>query len=67
MAYDNPRKFIQRAIKRPGALTRRAKAAGMSVAAYARSAMRKGSKASGLAKQQARFYAQVLRPASKKR
>ncbi len=36
MAKKKPKKWIQKAIKRPGALTRKAKAAGMTVAAFIR-------------------------------
>jgi hypothetical protein len=44
--------FIQGAIKRPGALTAKAKAAGMSVAEFA--AAHRGDK--GLTGEQSRFY-----------
>jgi hypothetical protein len=54
--------FIAGAVKRPGALTARAKAAGMTVDAYA-SAHRNDK---GLAGQQSRFYLDVLKPASSK-
>ena len=47
--------WIQGAIKRPGAFTAKAKRAGMSVQAYARKVLKKGSKASTLSKQQARL------------
>lgn len=60
---ERKRKFIASAIKRPGALTRKAKAAGMSVAEFARA----HAKDPGLTGQQARFYLNVLRPASRKR
>lgn len=58
---EHTHKFISKAIKRPGALTKKAKATGMSVAAFARRALRKGSKASTLTKQQAGFYSRVLK------
>ena len=45
--------WIKGAIKRPGAFTAKAKKAGMSVQAYARKVLKKGSKASTLTKQQA--------------
>lgn len=45
--------WIAGAIKRPGAFTRKAKAAGMGVQAYAGKVMRKGSKASLLTRRQA--------------
>ena len=47
--------WIQGAVKRPGAFTAKAKKAGMSVQAYARKVLKKGSKASTLTKQQARL------------
>ena len=47
--------WIQGAIKRPGAFTAKANKAGMSVQAYARKVLKKGSKASTLTKQQARL------------
>ena len=47
--------WIKGAIKRPGAFTAKAKKAGMSVQAYARKVLKKGSKASTLTKQQARL------------
>ncbi len=56
-------KFIQDAIKRPGALTRKAKAAGQSVAAFARA----HAHDSGLTGQQARFYLNVLKKVNRKR
>lgn len=59
--------FIAGAIKRPGALTKKAKAADMSMLGFAKKATSKGSKASTLTKQQANFYLHTLRPASKKK
>ena len=56
--------WIQGAIKRPGAFTAKAKRAGMSVQAYARKVLKKGSKASTLTKQQARL-AQTFKRMSK--
>ena len=47
--------WIQGAVKRPGAFTAKAKRAGMSVQAYARKVLKKGSKASKLTKQQSRL------------
>ena len=47
--------WIKGAVKRPGAFTAKAKKNGMSVQAYARKVLRKGSKASKLTKQQARL------------
>lgn len=59
------RKWISKAIKRPGALTRKAKAAGMSTMAFARA--KKGAK--GLTGQQARLAITLRGPkvAGKKR
>jgi hypothetical protein len=45
--------WIQGAIKRPGAFTAKAKAAGKSVGAYASFVLREGSEASTLTKRQA--------------
>jgi hypothetical protein len=56
--------WIQGAVKRPGAFTAKAKRAGMSVQAYARKVLKKGSKASTLTKQQARL-AQTFKRMSK--
>lgn len=58
------KKFIQNAIKRPGALSARAKRSGRSVAAQASHDRAHGSTQ---AKRQASFYQNVLKPASKKR
>ena len=54
--------FIQKAIKRPGALTAKAKAAGQSVAAFAAS----HEHAKGVTGQEARFYNHVLRKVKRK-
>jgi hypothetical protein len=45
--------WIQGAIKRPGAFTKKAKAAGMGVGAYANKVTKKGSKASSRTKREA--------------
>ena len=58
--------WIQGAIKRPGDLTRKAKAAGMSLSEYIRKVLRKGSRASKLTKYQARL-AITLRKLAKRR
>lgn len=55
--------FIQTAIKRPGALTAKAKGAGMTVDAYARAHQHD----TGLTGDQARFYLNVLRKANRRR
>ncbi len=47
------KKWIQGAIKRPGAFTAKAKKAKKTVSAYATSVLKKGSKATKLTKQQA--------------
>lgn len=66
MPSDTPgdRKFIQGAIKRPGALTRRAKRKGRSVQEEAKKGSKSGTK---LQKEQSNFFLNVLKPASKKR
>ena len=51
------KKFIKQAIKRPGALTAKAKAAGMSIDAFARA----HQSDSGLTGYQSRFYLKVLK------
>ncbi len=56
-------KFIAKAIKRPGALTRKADAAGESVPEFAQ----EHEHDSSLTGNQARFYEHVLKPASKHR
>jgi hypothetical protein len=58
--------WIKGAIKRPGAFTAKAKAAGESVAAYAKDVTKKGSKASARTKKQA-VLAQTLRKISARR
>lgn len=55
-------KFIQKAIKRPGALTAKAKAAGMSVSEYAA----KNAHAPGVTGDEARFYQNVLAKVNRK-
>jgi len=57
------KKWMQGAIKREGALTKKAKAAGMTVDAFAR----KHQHDPGLTGQQARMYLFALKPASKKK
>lgn len=61
-----PGKWIQSAIKRPGAFTKKAKARKMSVAEYAAKVTKSGSKASTLTKQQANL-AKTLRKISKRK
>ena len=53
--------LIEKSIKRPGALTRRAEEHGKSVAGEAAADVHR----SGLAGEQARFYENVLKPAAK--
>jgi hypothetical protein len=60
------RKWIQKAIKRPGAFTAKAKAAGMSVAGYASKVLRPGSGASTRTKRQAAL-ARTLRKIGRRR
>lgn len=47
------KKWIQKAIKNPGAFTKKAESAGMSVSAYASKVTKPGSKASTQTKRQA--------------
>lgn len=47
------KKWIQKAIKHPGAFTKKAESAGKSVSAYAKQVTKKGSKASATTKRQA--------------
>lgn len=54
------KKWIQKAIKHPGAFTAKAKKAGMSVSTYAKKVLKKGSKASATTKRQANL-ARTLR------
>ena len=58
--------WIKKAIKRPGAFTKKAKKAGMSTSAYAKKVTKKGSKASTRTKRQANL-AKTLRKISRKR
>ena len=53
MAKKSKARWIQGAIKRPGAFTKKAKKAGKSIAAYASSVLKKGSKAGATTKRQA--------------
>jgi len=57
-------KWIQGAIKRPGAFTKKAKAAGMSVSEFANKVTKEGSKASTQTKRQANL-AKTLKKMSK--
>ena len=60
------KEFIDPAIKRPGAFRKKAKAAGMSVPAYAAKVTKKGSKASTRTKRQANL-AKTLRKLGRRR
>ena len=60
------KKWIKKAIKRPGAFTKKAKAAGMSVSEYAEKVTKKGSKASSRTKRQANL-AKTLKKMPKKK
>lgn len=53
MAQKKKKKWIQGAIKNPGAFSRKAKSAGMSTSAYASKVLKKGSTASATTKRQA--------------
>jgi len=57
-------KWIQKAISRPGAFTKKAKAAGKSVPAYANQVTKEGSRASTQTKRQAAL-AKTLRKLGK--
>lgn len=59
-------KWIQKAIKRPGAFTKKAKKAGLSVSAYASKVLKKGSTASTRTKRQAAL-AKTLKKLRKKK
>ena len=61
------KKFIAGAIKRPGALTAKAKAAGMSTKAFEKKATAPGSKMSALTKREANFakFLNKVRPKGK--
>jgi len=63
MAKD--KKWIQKAIKEPGSFSAKAKKAGKSTAAYAKSVLKKGSKATMKTKRQAKL-AQTLSSMRKK-
>ncbi|MCX7854322.1 MAG: hypothetical protein N2383_16265 [Caldilineales bacterium] len=54
-------KWIQKAIRRPGAFTAKAKRAGLSVAAYASKVLKKGSRADATTKRQAVLYRTLRR------
>lgn len=59
----NKKLNIKKAIKRPGELTKKAKAAGMTLYQYAT----KHAKDKGVTGYQARFYLNTLRPLNKKK
>jgi hypothetical protein len=59
-------KWIQKAIKRKGAFSRKAKRAGMSTSAYASKVLKKGSKASTQTKRQAALAQTLSRMRRKK-
>lgn len=50
------KKWIKKAIKHPGAFTAQSKKAGMSVRAFARKVLAKGSKASATTKRRANLF-----------
>ena len=60
MAKKKDKKFIQKAIKRPGALTAKAKAAGKSIDAYCAQ-----GNLSTLSQRQCNFYQKVLKKVNK--
>ena len=61
------RKWIKKAIKRPGAFSAKAKRAGMSTAAYATKVLKKGSRASAQTKRQASLARTLSKMRKKKR
>ena len=61
------KKWIQKAIKRPGAFTKKAKDAGMSTTEYANKVLKKGSKASTRTKRQAALAKTLGKMRKKKR
>ena len=66
MAKKSKARWIQGAIKRPGAFTKKAGKAGKSVAGYASSVLKKGSKAGATTKRQAAL-AKTLRKIGRRR
>jgi len=67
MATRRKKKWIQGAIKRPGAFSAKAKRAGVSTTAYARRVLKKGSRASATTKRQARLALTLGKMRKKKR
>ena len=65
VSFDAERTPIGQKIKRPGALTRKAKRAGMSVANFSKHVLDDPTKFTKLTRQQAGFYHNVLRKGSK--
>ena len=61
------KKWIKKAIKRPGAFKKKAKKAGMSTSAYANKVLKKGSKASPRTKKQATLAKTLGKMRKKKR
>ena len=66
MAKNSGGKWIQKAIKKPGAFTAKAKAAGKSVSAFAKQATKPGSKASTTTKRQANLAKTLSKMRKKK-
>lgn len=61
------RKWIQRAVRRPGAFTAKARSHGMGVQAYAHKVLAKGSKASTRTKRQAALAVRFKRMANRRK
>lgn len=59
-------KWMQGAVKHPGAFTKKAKSAGESIGKFAKDVLKKGSKASGKTKKQA-VLAETFRKIARKR
>ena len=67
MATRRKKNWIKGAVRRPGAFSAKAKRAGMSTSAYARSVLKKGSRASATTKRQARLALTLGKMRKKKR
>ena len=67
MARKKKKKWIQKAIKRPGAFTRKAKKAGKSVQAYAKQVIAKDHKRYGLTTYRQAVLARTLKKLRRKK
>lgn len=64
---SSDKKWMQKAVKRPGAFTAKAKRAGKSTQAYAAQVLKKGSKASTRTKRQANLARTFAKSAKKRK